>query len=129
MVLVLTNWALLLSEAAPAPPAGGGNGGFDQLVFMFGPILVAFIVINYFLVSRPQRREQQRHEQMLQGLKKNDRVLTAGGVIGTFVSSSEDRKEITLRVDDNTRIKFRSEYIRGVLDDSGGEGGDGSKTT
>ena len=65
---------------------------------------------------------------MLGRLKKNDRVLTAGGIIGTFVSISEDKSEITLRVDDNTRLKFRADYVRGVLDGGSPEGGEGAKS-
>ena len=103
-------------EAAKDAPEGGG---FGQLLMLFGPMILVFLVINYLLVTRPQQREQAKHHDMLGGLKKNDRVVTAGGIIGTVVSVSEDKKEITLRVDDNARIKFRAEYIRGQLDAEG----------
>jgi preprotein translocase subunit YajC len=121
----MTTWLMMLAN--DAQPAGGGDGGFLQLLYLFGPMIVVFLLINHLLITRPQRREQERHQKMLGTLKKNDRVLTAGGIIGTFVSMSEDKKEITLRVDENTRIKFRSEYVRGVLDEGSGEGGEGSK--
>lgn len=109
------SWLLLLADAAPAP-APGGEGGFAQLLMLFGPMILAFLIINHFLVTRPQQRQASQHVDMLGKLKKNDRVLTAGGIIGTFVLLSEDKTEVTLRVDDNTRLKFRAEYIRGVLD-------------
>lgn len=110
-------WLLLLADAAPAAPAGEGQpGGLGQLLIVFGPMILIFLIINHFLVTRPQQRQQSRHAEMLTKLKKNDRVLTAGGIIGTFVNLSEDKSEVTLRVDDNTRLKFRAEYIRGVLD-------------
>lgn len=114
----MLNCWLILADAAPAAPQGAGaeGGGLAQLLLVFGPMLVIFLVINHFLVTRPQQKQQARHSDMLTGLKKNDRVLTSGGIIGTFVSMSEDKSEITLRVDDNTRIKFRAEYVRGVLD-------------
>ncbi|MFV0442356.1 MAG: preprotein translocase subunit YajC [Planctomycetaceae bacterium] len=116
----MVRWLSLLAEAAPAAPeAGAGEGGgLLQMLMVFGPMILIFLVINYFLVTRPQQRQQQRHLDMLGQLKKNDRVVTAGGIIGTYVSMSEDRTEVTLRVDDNTRLKFRSEYVRGVLDSS-----------
>ena len=113
----------------------GGNagapeqGGFLQLLVVFGPMIVIFLFINHFLVSRPQRREQARHQDMLANLKKNDRVLTIGGIIGHVVSVSEDKKEITLRVDDNTRLKFRTEYIRGLIDKSEPEASEGAKAS
>lgn len=118
----------ILADAAPAAPQAGEGGSFLQLLLVFGPMLVAFLVINYLLVTRPQQKQQSKHFDMLGGLKKNDRVVTAGGIIGTFVSMTEDRSEVTLRVDDNTRLKFRSEYIRGVLDAAAGEAGEGAKT-
>jgi preprotein translocase subunit YajC len=117
---------VILAQDAAAAPEGGG---FGQLLLLFGPLLLIFIVINYLLVTRPQQREQAKHQGMLGSLKKNDRVLTAGGVIGTVVSLSEDKKEITLRVDDNTRIKFRTEYVRGLLDQPAAEPPEGSKAT
>jgi preprotein translocase subunit YajC len=112
------SWLLLLADAAPAAPqAGPGEGGgFMQLLIVFGPMIAIFLIINHFLVTRPQQRQQSKHSEMLTQLKKNDRVLTAGGIIGTFVNLSEDKSEVTLRVDDNMRLKFRAEYIRGVLD-------------
>jgi preprotein translocase subunit YajC len=109
---------MILGEAAGAKPAGGEEGGFGQLLIVFGPMILIFLVINYLLVSRPQQRQRQQHDSMLGNLKKNDRVLTAGGIIGTVASVSEDKTEITLKVDDNTRLKFRTEYIRGKLDET-----------
>lgn len=117
---------ILAQDPAPADP---GGGGFGQLLLIFGPMILIFIVINYLLVTRPQQREQSKHQGMLASLKKNDRVLTAGGVIGTVVSLSEDKKEITLRVDDNTRIKFRTEYVRGLLDQPAVEPTQGAPAT
>lgn len=124
----MQTWLYMLADAAPNAPAGDG-GGFGQMLVVFAPMILMFLVLNYFLVSRPQQREQSRHQAMLDGLKKNDRVLTAGGLIGQVVSLSEDKKEITLRVDDNTRIKFRTESIRGLLDSPPSNGGDGAKAT
>ena len=113
----MSHWLFILADAAPQG-GGGEGGGFLQLLIVFGPMIAIFLIINYFLVTRPQQRQQERHADMLTKLKKNDRVLTAGGVIGTFVSVSEDKTEVTLRVDDNTRLKFRAEYVRGVLNET-----------
>lgn len=124
----MQTWLYMLADAAPNAPAADG-GGFGQMLIVFAPMILMFLVLNYFLVTRPQQREQSRHQSMLDGLKKNDRVLTAGGVIGQVVSLSEDKKEITLRVDDNTRMKFRTEYIRGLLDAPASNGGEGAKAT
>jgi len=68
-----------------------------------------------WLNSRQSRKEQDRKRSMIEGLKKNDQVVTIGGIIGTFVSRSEDGLEVTLRMVDDSRIKFRADAIRDVL--------------
>uniref|UniRef100_A0A7C2K039 Sec translocon accessory complex subunit YajC n=1 Tax=Schlesneria paludicola TaxID=360056 RepID=A0A7C2K039_9PLAN len=75
----------------------------------FWVTMLPFVLILFLLfpiVIWPQRREQQKRDSLLSSLKKNDRVVTLGGIIGTVANISADGKEITLKVDDNTRIKF-----------------------
>ena len=78
-------------------PRQGGNPAFI-MVAQF--VLIGAIV--YFLLFRPQRKEQQRHQEMLTQLKKGDEIVTAGGIIGTIVHVEEDR--ITIRSGDTTRL-------------------------
>ena len=80
------------------------------------PYLIAITVL-YFVMSSPKRRDQSRRDQALKNLKKNDRVVTIGGIFGSVVSVSADGKEVTLKVDDSTRIKFRKTAIADVLAD------------
>ena len=74
-------------------------------------------VLFFLMVIRPAGRDRKKAEDMLANLKKNDRVLTTGGIIGSVVMVSQDGKEITLKVDDNTRIKFHRNFITSVLVD------------
>ena len=69
------------------------------------------LLVIYFLLFRAPRKKQQEHKQMVQSLKKNDRVRTIGGIIGTVVDIKGD--EITLKVDEsnNTKIKVTSNAI------------------
>ena len=62
---------------------------------------------------RPQRNEQKRHQELLGSLKKNDQVQTVGGIIGTVVTVSDDY--VTIKVDDNTRLKIRRSSIQGLV--------------
>jgi preprotein translocase subunit YajC len=78
------------------------------------PYLVV-ISLLYFFMSSPKRREQSRRDLSLKNLKKNDRVVTIGGLFGSVVNISTDGKEVTLKVDENTRIKFRKTAIAEVL--------------
>jgi len=102
---------LLAQEDAKKQPAP------TDFFFSMLPLL-GIAVVFYFLIMRPQRREQANKEAMLAALKKNDKVVTIGGMIGTVANISPDGQEVTLKVDDNTRIKMTRSSIQRV---SGGE--------
>ena len=74
-------------------------------IFQFLPIVLIFVVM-YLMLFRGPRKKQKQHKQMVQTLKKNDRIRTIGGIIGTVVDVKDD--EITLKVDEsnNTKIKI-----------------------
>jgi preprotein translocase subunit YajC len=65
--------------------ASGGGPGLAVFALQIG----AFIAIFWFLLIRPQRKEQQRHQEMLQTLKKGDEIVTNGGVVGKIVKADE----------------------------------------
>ena len=92
-------WILLAQEAAP-PEAGGG------LMRLALPVLVIGFMF-YFMLIRPERRKQSRHRHMLEDLKKNDRVVTAGGIKGVVSSVNRDHQEVTLTIDESTGTKIR----------------------
>ncbi len=75
--------------------------------------IIAFIV--YFLMIRPQGKEKKRRQEMLGMLKKNDRVITIGGIVGTVTTVRDD--EVTLKVDEssNTKITFSRSAIQRVM--------------
>ena len=75
--------------------------GFIPLIFMFG--------VFYLVVFRPQMKAQKDHEKMLKELKKNDVVVTSGGLIGTVVNVKTDT--VTLRVDDNVRVEVERSAV------------------
>ena len=81
--------------------------------FMFP--MIAILGLWYFLLLRPQTRDRKRRDEMIKALKKNDRVVTVGGIIGSVANVSADNKEITVQVNDNTRIKFLRSSIQNVV--------------
>jgi len=128
-VINMTLWTKLLLLADEAAPAGkavpGGQGEApapapDLFVTMMPLIGIGFLF--YFLLIRPQGREQKRKQQLLGSLKKNDQVVTIGGIIGTIASVSDESREVTLKVDDNTRIKVLRSSIQGLLNDKEEDG-------
>ena len=68
------------------------------------PLMILFAFV-YFAVLRPQKKEAQEKESMLSALRKNDRVVTTGGMFGTVVNIKDE--EVTLRVDDQAKVKIR----------------------
>jgi len=74
---------LLLAQQGGASPQGAPGFGF--LLPM-----VAIFLIFYFLMIRPQQRRQREQEEMLKAVEKGDRVVTAGGLHGTVVGTTDD---------------------------------------
>lgn len=100
----------LLAEANNAPQQQPQPG----LEAMLLPMIL-IIGVWYLLILRPQGKERRHREQLMNSLKKNDRVVTYAGIIGTVVSFSNDGKEVTLRVDDNVKLKFLRSAIQSPL--------------
>jgi len=109
--------AFLLAQDAQ-PPAGEGVGGFLQQ-FLGSPInLILFSLILFMLlVIRPQRREMKKHQELLANLKKNDRVITSGGIHGVVVQANAGEPTISVRVDENsgTRMTINRDSVATVL--------------
>jgi preprotein translocase subunit YajC len=73
----------------------------------------AIIAIFYFLLIRPQRKAQQRHQELVKGLKKGDEVMTDGGIIGQVIHLRDDR--VMLRTGQDTRIEVARMKISRVF--------------
>jgi len=74
-----------------------------QTLAAYGPIFLMAIVF-YVLLYRPQKKEQKLRTEMLNNLKKGDRIITTGGMYGTIISL--DAKKVTLKVADKLEIDF-----------------------
>lgn len=83
------------------------------------PALLIIMVVFYLLFILPQRKEQRTRKEMLSNLKKNDHVVTIGGIYGVVVNVRPEIDEVTLRVDDtsNTRIRVTQAAIARVTAD------------
>jgi preprotein translocase subunit YajC len=85
-------------------------------------MLPAFLLIGvvfYMLLLRPQRREQAQRKTMLENLKKNDHVVTIGGIYGVVQNVRAEADEVTLKVDEasNTRLRVTLSSIARVIGD------------
>ena len=91
------------NEGAGAPAKPRGIDPCAQMAFP----MVAIFLLFYFIILRPQRRQEQARREQLAALKKNDRVVTVGGIHGTVTNVRPDEDEVTIRVDDVTNTKLR----------------------
>ena len=81
--------------------------------------IVALFALLYFLMIRPQQQRQKKHQEMIRGLKVNDKVVTAGGILGSVVKVKEDT--LVLRVADGVRIEVLKSAIGQVRESAADE--------
>ena len=76
------------------------------------PIFLLMFVVIYFLMIRPQSVQQKNHQNMLENLKKGDKILTRGGIIGKIVDfQGKNNSLVILSIDDSTNITIMKSYI------------------
>jgi preprotein translocase subunit YajC len=111
--LFMTDWSgwwPLLAEAGAQN--ANPDTGFGGQLLTFVPLII-IVLLYVVLMGGGRRREEKKQQQFLASLKKNDRVVTVGGIIGTVANISD--KEVTLKVDDNTKLRFLRSSIHRVL--------------
>ncbi len=100
------------TQPGQQPPAPNPLSSFLMLLVPMG-------LVWYFLILRPQSAQKRERQNMMSSIKKNDRVCTIGGIIGTVTNVKDD--EITLKVDEsnNTKITFQRSAIARVIHSDG----------
>lgn len=83
------------TAGAPDPTAG--------LIMQLAPLILIFVVF-YFLLIRPQQQARKRHMEMVTALKKNDIVVTSGGMIGKVRSVADDEVRVELAPNVEVRV-------------------------
>ena len=102
------------NTSRPAAPMSSQSSNYMQLLFIGG-----IFVVMYFILFREPRKRQRQQQQMVQSIKKNDKVRTVGGIIGTVVDVKDD--EIVLKIDEsnNTKIRIMASAIGKNLSNEG----------
>ncbi|MBN1493321.1 MAG: preprotein translocase subunit YajC [Candidatus Omnitrophica bacterium] len=110
--MFINNMLQSLAMAAGPSQAQGGQQP-NALLAMFPILLMA--AVFYFLVLRPQNKRQVEHRQMISSLKKGDKVITSGGILGTVVGVKE--KTVVLKVGEgDTKLEFLKTAISIIND-------------
>ena len=80
------------------------------MIMMFGTIALAF----YFIIIRPQKREQRQRQLMLESVKKGDKVVTVGGIHGVVVDVDTNASIVTVEVAKNVRLNFTKSSVSSI---------------
>jgi preprotein translocase subunit YajC len=100
---------VLISPAfAQASGGSAGEGGFVTLL----PILLMFVLL-YFIMIRPQVKRQKEHRSMVEGLQKDDEVVTSGGVVGKITELRD--AYVTLEIAPNIAINVQKSSVQTLL--------------
>jgi preprotein translocase subunit YajC len=92
--------------------AGGAPAGFDLISLM--PLVLIFVVF-YFLLIRPQQKKMKAHREMIGSIKRGDKVLTSGGIIGTVVKLEESEDVLLVEIAKDIRVRVARSTISDVL--------------
>ena len=122
-------WLLAVQLASPpgtetaAEPAAdaaenAASDGFGWMNYML--MMAAILMVYIMFMKKPEQRENPKTKELLDNLKKNDRIVSAGGILGTVVSVRGESDYITIRIDENTNTKMqilKQSVIRVLKDD------------
>jgi preprotein translocase subunit YajC len=108
-----------LIAPAYAQTAGGGDGGIAGLLSgsplgQFLPLILIFVVF-YFLMIRPQQQQAKELKAKIAGVKKGDRVLTAGGILGVVTRSRDGATEVEVEIAPNVRVSVMKDTLTNIL--------------
>ena len=100
---------MFVSPAYAQAAAGGGGSGFEA----FLPLILIFGVF-YVLLIRPQQKKMKEHKATLSAIRRGDKVVTGGGIVGTVTKVIDDL-EITVEIADGVKVRVQRGLISTVL--------------
>lgn len=97
--------------STPGQPGQQPNAG--GMFTSFLPLIIIMFIF-YFLLIRPQQKQQKAHKELLSKLKKGDKVITSGGIHGVVVGVNDKEGIVVLRIDDNVKVEISRSAISTV---------------
>ena len=79
------------------------------------PMLAIFFFFMWFIDNRTQKKQEKKHQEMLNAIKKGDKIVTIGGIIGKVTKATEDKIEIQVDDTTKTKITFQRRAVHNVL--------------
>ena len=100
---------MFVTPAYAQAAAGGGGGGIEA----FLPLILIFVVF-YFLLIRPQQKKMKEHKAMLASVRRGDKVVTGGGIVGTVTKVIDDH-ELMVEIADEVKVRVQRSLVSAVL--------------
>jgi preprotein translocase subunit YajC len=100
---------MFVTPAYAQATGGGGAGGLEA----FLPLILIFVVF-YFLLIRPQQKKMKDHKVMLGAIRRGDKVVTGGGIVGTVTKVIDDH-EVVVEIADEVKVRVQRHLISSVL--------------
>ncbi|MCF8480802.1 MAG: preprotein translocase subunit YajC [Rhodospirillum sp.] len=94
---------------AQAASPGGALGGLES----FLPLILIFVIF-YFLLIRPQQRRMKEHKAMLGNVRRGDKIVTNGGIVGTVVKVVNET-ELSVEIAENVKVRVMRDMIANIL--------------
>ena len=92
---------------------GGSASGGNPMVSI--GMMVLIFAIFYFLLIRPQKKQQQKLQQSISNLKKGDKIIVSGGIVAEYISDKEGGRVAIVKVGENTKIEIIKSSISAVV--------------
>jgi len=107
-----------LAYAMGGPAGDSPPSGAMGILSSFLPLILIFIIF-YFLLIRPQSKKAKEHKEMLENLKKGDKVITTGGILGVIDEIDGETLTLKVGIKDDVRIRVNRNYIAGLREKEG----------
>ena len=116
----------MISSAFAQSAAGGGAGGFSLQGLL--PFILIFIIF-YFLLIRPQQKRVKQHKLMVESLKRGNKVLTAGGILGVVTKAIDGSETVSVEIASGVTVELARQMISEVRGDQKIKSADNKKST
>ncbi len=111
---MLISTAYASDAASTAATAATGTQAAGSLLMTFAPLVLVFIIFYFFLV-RPQQKRMQEFQKLVSSLRRGDRVVTTGGIIGTITKVETTSPEVMVEIAEGVRVRVQRGAIAEVL--------------
>jgi len=89
----------------------------DAGISQFIPLILIFVIFYFFLI-RPQQKKVKEHKKMVENLKRGDKVITSGGIVGT-IDRVIDNEKVEVQIADDVKVEIvRSTGIQGLINNN-----------